>query len=185
VKAELLNRRLGLSASGFEIRQTNVAEADGRGFYQQIAEGKSRGLELEVVGNPLAGLVIIGGYTWLRTEVLRDLAGFTGNALPNAPDHQGNLWVRYRFTEGLLHPLSLGAGIVHVSSRFTSAANTVTVPGYTRIDSTVSYGFANRRLGLVVACQNLTNERYVTSGAGRVFYAGAPRRLSVTLTTAF
>ena len=84
-KAELLGRRLSLNAAAFRMRQTNVTEIQPRGFYLQIGEGESEGIELEAVGSPARGLALRGGYAWTRTEITRDTAGFTGRELPNAP----------------------------------------------------------------------------------------------------
>lgn len=185
VKADLLERRLSLSASGFGTRQTNVTEADPRGFYQQIAEGESRGLEVEVTSRPARGLDVRGGYAFTETEITRDLSGFAGRELPNAPRHKANVWVHYRFSGGPSRRLALGAGVVRLSDRFSNRANTVTVPGYTRVDATASYALLSRRLTLVLSAQNMTDTRYVTSGSGQVFFVGPPRRLAVTATTSF
>lgn len=96
IKADLLGQRLAVSLAGFGIRQSNVPEADVRGFYRQIAEGESRGLEAEIVGSPLRGLVVRAGYAWTHAEITEDSAGFAGNVLPNAPEHKANIWTRYR-----------------------------------------------------------------------------------------
>ena len=52
MKADLLRGRLAVTAAAFQISQTQVPEADVLGFYRQIGEGESEGLELEVVGSP-------------------------------------------------------------------------------------------------------------------------------------
>ncbi len=75
VKVDLVGGRLSASLAGFGIRQTNVPEADPRGFYRQIGAGESRGLEAEVVGSPTRGLVVRAGYAWTRTEVTRTSRG--------------------------------------------------------------------------------------------------------------
>jgi outer membrane receptor protein involved in Fe transport len=79
----------------------------------------------------------------------------------------------------------LAGGAVHVSDRFTDGDNTVVTPAYTRLDGSASYEFPGSRFTIGLIAQNLTNRRYVTSGAGAVFYAGPPRRLAVQLTSAF
>src|SRR5687767_1326071 len=64
VKVDLYSQRLSVTAAAFRIRRTNVAEADARGFYRQIGEAASHGLELEAVGSIARGLAIRGGYSW-------------------------------------------------------------------------------------------------------------------------
>jgi iron complex outermembrane receptor protein len=183
VKGEMLERRLSVSLAGFGIRQTNVPEADVLGFYRQIGAGESRGLEVEVVGTPVRGLAVRAGYAWTGTEVTKDEAGFVGHALPNAPEHKVSAWVRYRLPRPL-SPVALTGGVVHVSERFTSRDNRTRIPPYTRLDVTALVGIVRSRLELGLAAENLTNARYVTSGAG-VFFAGPPRRLAATLTARF
>ena len=183
VKAELLGERLAVGLAGFGIRQSNVPEADVRGFYRQIAVGESRGLEAEVVGSPLRGLVVRAGYAWMHAEITEDTAGFSGNVLPNAPEHKANLWTRYRLP-GRLSRVALAGGVVHVSERFAARNNSVRIPSYTRLDTNVLVTLKPGHFDLALVAENLTNARYVTSGAGN-FFAGPPRRLAATLTARF
>jgi iron complex outermembrane receptor protein len=185
VKADLLERRLTLTVAVFGIRRTNVPEADARGFYRQISEGKSYGAEGELVGSLAKGLGVSAGYAWTRTEITQDTSGFIGRELPNAPRHKANLWVRYRFPEGPLDRIMISTGVVHVSNRFVAGDNAVIAPAYTRLDGSGSYELAGERLTLRAAVQNITNVRYVTTGAGGALYAGSPRRLVVQLTSSF
>ena len=184
VKADLFGERLNITGAGFRIRRTNVPEADVRGFYRQIGEAESRGLELEVVGRVTRGLTVRGGYALTSTEITRDTSGFVGRELPNAPRHKAELWMRYRFPQHV-GGLMIASGVVHVSDRFTARDNGVVAPAFTRVDASTSYDLAGPRLTIGVVAQNLTDRRYVTSGAGAVFFAGQPRRLAVQLTSAF
>jgi iron complex outermembrane receptor protein len=183
IKADLLSHRVGVTASGFRIRRSNIPEADARGFYRQIGEGESRGVELEVVGRIAPGLTTLSGYAWTETEIVRDALGAAGRELPNAPRHKGNLWLRYRFAPAAARGLMVAAGVVHVSDRFTNRDNVVIAPGYTRFDATASWELLGPRLTLGVVAENLTDLRYVRSGAGGVLFAGPPRRLAVQVTT--
>ena len=185
IKADLLGQRLSVTAAAFGIRQTNVPEADTLGFYRQIGEGESRGVELEVVGSPARGLLVRGGYAWTDTEITEDASGFVGRQLPNAPRHKAELWLRYRVGRGPLERLSLAGGVVHVSDRFAARNNLVVVPAYTRLDASLSYEISGSSLTVSVVGQNLSDSRYVTSGTGAVFFAGPPRRLALQLTSRF
>jgi iron complex outermembrane receptor protein len=183
VKVDLIGGRLSTSLAGFGIRQTNLPEADTRGFYRQIGAGESRGLETEVVGSPARGLVARAGYAWTRARVTRDESGFAGNALPGAPAHKVNFWTRYRLP-GRLSRMELAGGVVYVSERFTARDNRVRVPPYRRLDANALVELVRSRLELALVAENLTDARYVTSGTG-IFFAGPPRRLAATLTARF
>ena len=180
VKSNLRGGRLALSTAVYGIRRTNVPEAVGLGFYRQIGEGKSRGVEVELVGSVVRGFGITAGYSWNRTEVTRDVAGFVGRELPNAPDHKANVWGRYRFSGGTFRGLMLAAGVVYVSDRFINRDNIFIAPDYTRLDASGWYELTST-LKLGVAVQNATNLRYVTSGSSGALYAGAPRRAAVQI----
>jgi iron complex outermembrane receptor protein len=140
---------------------------------------------LEGIGAISRGLTTRAGYAWTRTEITQDALGATGRELPNAPRHKANLWMRYRFDSTAARGLMIAAGMVYESERFTNRDNVVTAPAYTRFDASSSWPLPGRRLALGVVAENLTNLRYVRSGAGGIFFAGPPRRLAVQMTSAF
>jgi iron complex outermembrane receptor protein len=185
VKVEVLGNRLSLTGDLFSVRRTNVPEADPRGFFRAIGEAASEGVELEAVGTVRPGLTLRGGYAWTSTEITRDVSGFVGRELPNAPRHKAQVWMRYRLAHPSARGLTFAGGVVHVADRFTARDNGVVAPSYTRLDGTVSREVAGPRLVLTVVGQNLTNRRYVTSGAGATFFAGPPRRVAIQLVTLF
>jgi iron complex outermembrane receptor protein len=183
VKVEGVDGRVMASGAVYGIRRTNIPEADARGFYRQIGEGRSRGIEF--AGRLAAGLFVQAAYAWTDTEITRSLIGGEGNDLPNAPHHNASIWTRYRFTSGRLTGAMIAAGLVHLSDRFLAANNVTIAPAYTRLDLSGSYELPKQRLRIGVAVPNATNRRYVTSGAGQVLWTGQPRRLVVQLTTWF
>lgn len=177
--------RVTASAAVFGIRRTNIPEADSLGFFRQIGEGRSRGIETELAGRISPGLFLQAAYAWTDTEITSSLAGGIGNDLPNAPRHAANVWARYRVTTGRLAGAMVGAGIVHVGDRFLAANNVVVAPAYTRLDLSASYAFDKQRLRLGVGLLNATNRRYVMSGAGQILWVGQPRRFVVQAGTWF
>jgi outer membrane receptor protein involved in Fe transport len=140
--------------------------------------------ELEVSGTFTPGLGLRGGYSWTDTEITRDSSGFVGFDVPNAPPHKAQLWMSYRFPSRVLNRLMVAGGAVRASSQFTSRDNLVEAPGFTRFDASASYELAGPRLTVGLVAQNLTNRRYVTSGAGTNLYAAPLRRLAVQLRSA-
>jgi iron complex outermembrane receptor protein len=186
-KFDLFGRRLTATAAAFHIRRTNIPEANERGLYQQIGEGTSHGLEFEAVGHISVGLTTRAGYAWTATKVTSDVSSAAiGNELPNAPHQKAEVWTRYRLPADVARGVMMAAGVVYEGERFTDAANTVTAPAYTRFDASSSWELPGRRhLTLGLAAENLTNRRYVRSGAGAVFFAGPPRRVALQLTSVF
>jgi len=185
VKADLFAQKISLTSAVYRIRRTNVPEADVRGFYRQIGEAGSHGVEVEAVGSLAPRLGMRAGYAWTGTEIISDTSGFVGRELPNAPRHKAELWMRYRFSGSIWQRLTTAGGVVYTSDRFTARDNLVVTPAYTRFDASASYQLAGSRLAVGFVAQNLTNRRYVTSGSNTVFIAAPQRRLAVQLTSAF
>lgn len=185
VKAETRDGRLSAALAVFRVRRTNVPEADGLGFYRQIGEGRSRGLEAELNGQLAPGLAVQAAYAWVRSEITRAVTPIEGNELPNAPHHNASVWTRYRLTSGPLSGTMVAAGVVYVSDRFLAGNNITIAPAYTRLDISGSYDLPRSRWKILIAIPNATNVRYTTSGTGQALFAGAPRRLVLQLATAF
>jgi hypothetical protein len=68
---------------------------------------------------------------------------------------------------------------------FTNRDKVVTAPAYTRFDASASRPLPGRRLTPSMVAENLTNLRYVRSGAGGVLFAGPPRRLAVLMSSSY
>jgi iron complex outermembrane receptor protein len=184
VKGDLPGDRVTAAAAGFYIERSNVPEADPRGFVRPIGAARSRGLELELVGLVAPGLTARAGYAFTDTTITRDALGGLGRELPNAPPHTAHVWLRYRLTEGILSGLMVAGGAVYSSDRFTSRDNLVVAPAYTRFDFTCSKALAGPRLAIGLVAENLTDRRYVRSGANRVLFAAPPRRIALQFSSA-
>jgi catecholate siderophore receptor len=90
-----------------------------------------------------------------------------------------SLWNRYQ----VIRPLGVGLGVIRQSDMYAAIDNTVTLPGFTRVD-----GALFLRLGPLLAAQlnveNLLDARYyATSHGNNNIMPGAPRTLRVSLTT--
>ncbi|WP_239492591.1 TonB-dependent siderophore receptor [Luteitalea sp. TBR-22] len=185
IKAEVGRRRLSVTAAGFHIRRTNVAEADGRGAFRQIGQAESRGVEVEALGALTSWLSVRSGYAWTATAITRDATGAEGNHLPNAPRHAAHAWITARLPWGQGRPLTVAGGVVAVSSRFTTRDNLIVAPAYRRLDASAWYRPGDSPVSVGVVAFNLANTRYVTSGAGATFVAAPLRRVSLQCTTTF
>jgi iron complex outermembrane recepter protein len=98
-----------------------------------------------------------------------------GNRPTGVPAHVANLWLNYAVTPSW----DAGAGARRVSSRFGNTANTVTAPGYTILDASIS-----RRLqrNMSVTARDLTDRIYAAAITGTpMFFLGAPRSFDVAL----
>ncbi len=145
VRAEFLDGKLYANLALFNLIKDNVALPDPLLPLFSVPSGKqrSRGIELDIIGEILPGWNVVANYTYTDTEVLDSTDGTTGNELFNAPDHIANLWTRYEIQSGSLQGLSLGVGLNYVGERFGDLDNSFTVDDYLLTNAAISYEAEN------------------------------------------
>ena len=156
-----------LSAAAFHIEQENAAIYNNSTFaYEPIGTIESQGLELEARTDLTESLSILAGYTF--TDASYDAPGSVkdGNRPQQVPEHMASLWGHYRFLDGALDGLGIGAGVRYVGETAANEANTITVPDYTLVDVVLNYdltqlGMNNADVRLNI--NNLMDEKYVSS----------------------
>ncbi|MCH7343386.1 TonB-dependent siderophore receptor [Pelomonas sp. CA6] len=169
IKGELDNG-LAWSAAAFRTRQnglgvrdSSVPEGslpDGSSAFIGVDGTESRGLELELFGEPLPGLSLQGGYTYLHTR-----RQATDLIWTNLPDHYLQVSGRYRFG-GALQGLSLGASLNWQSAvegfnipHPLLGTTTVRQPAYALLGLSAGWRF-NERYSLTLSARNVLDQRY-------------------------
>lgn len=184
-KQAALGGRLNTTVAIFELLKRNRASRNPITF-TTTTEGnaRSRGLEVDAIGQVSAQLSLIGSYTYLDTKVTRDAQDPAGEGkhLANAARHTASLWGRWMFNE----QWAAGAGVFAQSRRQGDNANTFQMPGYARVDAMVSYNFrAGSSKGSVqFNLKNVFDKVYYTGSHPLVkdwIQPGAPRTASITL----
>lgn len=145
---------LMLSAALFDLRKTNVSEYDPDDLtfssFTQAGEVKSQGIELEARGRVTDTLQGVLSYTYLDTEIVKSNdSSIVGNENAFAPNHQASLWLDYdaaAFAPGL----TLGGGLRHVSSYYSTQSNGRETEGFTLADLAVSYELSDFTVDLGV-----------------------------------
>lgn len=125
--------------------------------YVQTGEQRSKGIELDLVYEPMPALSLLATYTFTDAEVTKDSVTPVGSRLRAVPRHAGRLAARYRFQEEALKGLEIGGGVTAVSARELTLPNTVSVGGMTLADAQASYDFQVVNLSLSVV--NLFNRK--------------------------
>lgn len=154
LKAEAFNRKLTGTVSYYDIAINNATRVE-NSFTIQDGQQKSKGYEVEIVANPIAGLNIVAGYAKNDNKVVK-AAAFEGNYVAQVPTDYVNLWVSYKFTGKILRNFGLGVGGNYVSDCFFEAANLITIPGYTLVNASLFYDQPKWRVTL--KGNNLGNE---------------------------
>ncbi|PQA60560.1 TonB-dependent siderophore receptor [Siphonobacter curvatus] len=177
VKTEALAQKLTATVSYYEIDLKNAIRTDPTrpGFSIQDGQQKSKGVEVDLVANPLPGLNLIVGYGHNEYKYTRANASQEG--LSNGlPADIANFWASYKFTQGAAKGWGIGIGGNHVSTIYpNNVGGGITIPAYTKFDATVYYDQPKWRLG--IKCNNLTDKRYW----GLNYDPQNPRQLLVSL----
>jgi catecholate siderophore receptor len=145
----------------------------------QTGEQRSRGVELGVAGNVTPIWQVAGGLSFQEAEVVsRTSAAPVGARVALVPKRSASLWNRVQVAPRV----GLGAGVVHQTDVWAAIDNTVTLPGFTRVDA-AAFLRLRPRLHAQLNVENVFDELYYpTSHGNNNIMPGAPRTLRVSLT---
>ncbi len=170
---------VALTASLFEIEQPNAFTDTATNRFTLSGLQRNRGLELNVFGEPVPGLRLLGGVTFIDARLVSTANGqFDGNIAPGVPDTAINLYGEYDLPPWLVPGLTLTGRAIYTSRMFYNQANTQSVPDWTRFDAGLRYTFegANGKpVVLRATVQNLLDDSYWASAARGYLAVGAPR----------
>lgn len=159
-------------------------------IYSAGGEQENRGVELTIFGEPVKGLRLLGGATWLDAEIVRALnASLDGKSPIGVPEFQANMNVEWDVP--VVNGLTLEGRVVHTGAQPASADNTVELDSWTRFDAGVRYGFeaGGQLLTLRARVENLADEdQWVAVGGypgSNYLTLGAPRTLRLSISTEF
>lgn len=137
IKADLLERRLSVTAALFHITKQNVLTTDPTDSNRQIQTGEvqSRGLDINVAGSLTPEWRVIAGYAFIDAEVTKDSTIPVGASLQNIPRHNFALWNVYEFRSGAMKGFGFGAGVSAMDARSgTGSGDNFTLPGFAKVD---------------------------------------------------
>lgn len=171
-----------MTASLFEIRQPNAFTDPATNRFSVSGLQINRGLELTVFGEPIEGVRLLGGVTFIDAELAETQGGqFDGNTAPGVPKTAINLYGEYDIP--WLAGLTLTGRMLYTGSTFYNQANTQKVPDWTRFDLGLRYAFtgpAGKPVVLRANVENVFDRSYWASSARGFLAAGAPRTYVVS-----
>ncbi|WP_442591803.1 TonB-dependent receptor domain-containing protein [Pedobacter sp. AW31-3R] len=162
VKADLFDHKLAGTVSYYDIQVENSTYNDPSGNGYQIQDGTqlSKGVEIDLTANPIAGLNIVAGFAYNNSKLTQAAPLLTGRRPGlSGPPRSYNFWVSYRFPEGELKGLGAGFGgnIASWQYHTNTSVTQIIIPSYAMFDATVFYDQPRYRIGLKV--DNLTSEK--------------------------
>ncbi|WP_312427986.1 TonB-dependent receptor [Achromobacter sp.] len=160
VKVELDNAMVTLSA--FEITKPSGQLTNG--VYAADSEQRNRGLELNVSGEPMRGVRLLGGVTFLDGELTRTNSAATqGNRPVGVPTVAVNLGAEW--DTPWVTGLTLTGGMVYTGREYINQANTQSVPSWTTFD-------LGARYALKVQGRDVTLRANVVNVFNRAYWSG-------------
>ncbi|MCZ6633855.1 MAG: TonB-dependent receptor [bacterium] len=175
VKKYLLDNRLHASLAVYQLKKDNIGIPDATGVTRQNGDQRSRGVELEVMVQPIRNWHTFLAYAFSDAELTRfaelvpvlTLTGVTfqridrsGNEPAFSPRHILNLWTSRRFENGL----EIGAGARYTTSQFIAEKNQFKIRDVLTFDASVSYTYKQTKWR--INAKNLTDRKYETRGFG-------------------
>lgn len=174
----------GVTAAVFQITQPNTYTTSNR--LVDDGEQRNRGLELSTFGQPLSGLRLLGGVTFIDAEQTK-----TQDGINNGKDAIGvpkvNVVINGEYDIFAVPGLSLTGRISGFSEAQANAANTQSIPGWTTFDAGARYvtHISGNKVTLRANVMNLADKNYWNSVSRSFITMGAPRTALLSATIDF
>jgi iron complex outermembrane receptor protein len=132
--------------------------------FPQIQDGEqsSKGIEAEVIANPVQGLNIVAGLSYNDSKYLKADSDVVNRRRGTASSpYAANWWISYRLPAGSLKGLGFGFGGNYAGDNKIINSKSVgvfTLPSYTVLNASVFYDHAKFRFA--VKADNLTDKKY-------------------------
>jgi catecholate siderophore receptor len=191
---EFLNREIGFkwdvtprlffTGALFMLDRENQLVAIGAGQSTQIGKTRTEGGELALTGYLTDDWEVVAGYGYQVAEVLeggKTGASTTGKEVALVPHHTFSLWNKYHF----LPDWAAGVGVVSRTGMYAEINNTVTLPGFARLDAALFWDI-NENLEAQLNVENvLDTEYYSTAHNNNNITPGSPQAYFVTITSRY
>lgn len=154
-----INPAFMVTAAVYRLNRNNVAVVNpATGIADQLVDGqRSNGVELGVNGQITKAWSINGGYAHQDAKLLATASATAvkGALIGMVPKNSASLWNRYDFNASV----GAGLGLIYRDDMYTSTSNTVTLPGYTRVDAALFWTISPA-YRMQVNVENLGDKKY-------------------------
>ncbi|MBO4123121.1 TonB-dependent receptor [Cupriavidus gilardii] len=174
------SQRVTTTVSVFQIERPSAVTDPATNIYSFDGEQRNRGLELSAYGEVMRGLRLMASATFFDARLTQTAGGANdGNDANGVPRRAFNLGVDWDMP--WVPGLSLSGRVLHTSSMYFNAANTLSLPSYTRYDVGARYRTRIGTTPVVLRANvlNLFNDNYWLV-SGTYVTAAAPRTLMLS-----
>lgn len=170
--------------SVFRIKRPNTFIDPTTLIYGLNGEQQNTGLELNVFGEPMTGVRVLGGFMLLDAELTKTRAGLNeGNTAIGVAKVNVNLGSEWDVS--YVPGLTLTARAIYTGDQYVNEANTLEIPDWTRFDIGSRYVFKThgKKVTLRANIENAFDKRYWSTASQFGLTFGTPRTaiLSATL----
>jgi len=175
---------LSVTTALYRLNRTNTRSTDPNDPTRIVQTGSQRtnGYELGVNGHVNGAWTIAGGYAYQNALVTSaTTAAPAGAQVGQVPHHTVSLWNNYR-----VHPrVSTALGLLYRSDMFATIDNSVTLPGYARVDA-AAFVTLTRQLRLQLNVENVFDKTYfINADSNTNISPGFPRAVRMGLAANF
>ncbi|MFK3775728.1 TonB-dependent siderophore receptor [Pseudomonas sp. NPDC089406] len=182
--------RFSTTLSLFRIERP-MYYTDAAGYLRDDGEQRNQGLELNLFGEPLDGVRVLGGAMFLDATQVRTVGGVNDGKRPvGAPIVNANLGLEWDIPA--VQGLTLSARMIHTSSQYLDTANTQKLDAWQRYDLGARYAMklGGKDVTLRASVENVLDKAYwasanVPEGTATGMTMSTPRTWLVSATVGF
>ncbi|GGI18592.1 TonB-dependent receptor [Oxalicibacterium faecigallinarum] len=154
-------------------------------------EQKNQGIELSIYGEPLKGLRLLGGVTYMDAKQEKTAGGtYDGKKVIGIPDVQANVGAEWNVPG--INGLAVTGRVVYTDSQYATQDNSLSIPSWTRLDVGARYltEIGGKLVTWRARVDNVTDRNYWAAVGGasvtnNYLVLGAPRTISLTASVDF
>jgi len=151
-----------------------------------FGEQRNRGVEATFAGEVARGLRLLGGVSYIDGSITKAVSSdLKGNKAIGVPDWQFNLGAEWDtpFVPGL----TLTGRVIHTASTYADAANSLSVPSWTRVDAGARYEtkISGKPVTFRLNVENLFDKDYWGTATAGYLFVGSPRTVTLSTGIAF
>lgn len=179
-----LNDDILATISLFELtRPSSGISGDTFGVF---GEQRNRGLEATFAGEVTRGVRLLGGVSYID-GVITDAVSpdLEDNKAIGVPDWQFNLGAEW--DTPFLPGLTLTGRVIYTASTYADAANSLSVPSWTRVDAGARYEtkISGKPVTFRLNVENLFDRDYWGTATAGYLFVGSPRTFTLSTSIAF
>lgn len=150
------------TVSVFQITQAAGIANTATNTFSSSGEQRNRGIELNVVGEPVRGVRLLGGVLLLDADLTKTANGlYNGRTAPGTA--RTNLTIGAEWDTPFVPGLTLTSRVIHTGKQYVDAANTQTLKSWATVDVGARYtlrGPGGNPMVLRASLRNVFGENY-------------------------